>query len=147
MTVRPLFPEADTSVRCADFSREIRLDPGGTALAVDEIVVADLPLPWPKPVFDRPGYERVPDWATRAAGDGRRVRVVGAAPLDDMARQVEVTAESDGKSAVLVGADGHWWEVEVTVAREVPTIACGAPGGLPTRPGIEYRVAGTRVVV
>ena len=291
-------PDSDTSVRCTDFSHQIRLDPGGTAFAVDEIIVADVPLPWPKPLFALDGMAGVPGWVDRARENGRTVRVLGAVPVDgdgrvvvhrrtrsgdarlgrvehrvdpslipdllrsllvdgldsvpqtevevgapasevlictqgshdlccgsigtrfaleiqsarpdvsvrrvshtgghrfaptgltlpdgrmwglltidqmlgvldrsmrpasvadrcrgwtgaamgpaqvaeravfalvddwefdDGPRQVEVTAESEEESRVLVGGSDRWWEVEVSVAREVPTIKCGAPGGV-----------------
>ena len=316
MSALDLLPDADVSIKCADFSRDIGLDPGGTALAVDEIIVADIPLPWPKPVFDRDGYRDVPAWIRAATEAGRQVRVLGAVPLEDIAdarvvvhrrshrgaprldrvehrvardevpellrslltvgldastdtevdvgeltaevlictqgshdlccgsvgtrfvqdvararpglvlrrvshtgghrfaptgatlpdgrmwgglevdqllaiidrsvrpsavagmcrgwtgaaagpaqmaeravfelvddwsfdartRQVEVLAEVDGISKVLVGVDDRSWEVDVVVGREVPTIACGEPGGLPAKPGLEYRVLDVRVV-
>ena len=308
-------PGTDVSVRCADFSRQIRLDPGGTAFAVDEIIVADVPLPWPKPIFAGDGLTAVPALVERARDHGRRVRVLGAVPVehgdgrvvvhsrgyvgdprfgrvehrvapdlvpelleallvdglgsvpeteaevdtfaaevlvctqgshdlccgsigtrfaldieaarpdvlvrrvshtgghrfaptgvtlpdgrmwgmldidqmlgildrsvrpssvadrcrgwtgaamgpaqvaeravfslvddwefDDRPRQVEVVEENDGRARVLVGGFEWWWEVDVSVAREVPTIKCGAPGGLPLKPGREYRVDDVRVV-
>lgn len=316
MTTIELLPDPDVSVRCAEFTRQIALDPGGTALAVEEIIVADVPLPWPKPVFDRDGFESVPEWVRVAADQGRPVRVLAAVPLDDIAdarvvvhrrprvgaprfdrvehhvaphdvpgllrtlltggpdastatevvvgelaeellictqgshdlccgsigtrfaqqvgearpglvlrrvshtgghrfaptgvslpdgrmwggleidqmlaildrsgrpssvagfcrgwtgaavgpaqmaeravfelvddwsfdaqaRQVEVVAEVDGMFTVLVGAGNRWWEVDVDVGRSVPTIACGERGGLPAKPGREYRVVDLRVV-
>ena len=66
--------------------------------------------------------------------------------FDAQARQVEVVAEVDGMFTVLVGAGNRWWEVDVDVGRAVPTIACGEPGGLPAKPGREYRVVDLRVV-
>lgn len=314
MSALELLPDAGTSVRCAEFSREIGLDPGGTALAVDEILVADVALPWPKPVFASHDFAEVPAWTGAAAGAGRRVRVLAGVPrgdidgarvvvhsrpyrgapvlgraehrcdpgdvpallrsllldglessprtemdveappeemlictqgshdlccgsfgtrlvldldgvrpglvvtrvshtgghrfaptgmtlpdgrmwgglaidqlvaildrsvppssvaglcrgwtgaaagpaqiaeravfavvdewsFDTLPRQVEVVAEADGVSTVLVRCDGRRWEVEVAVGREVPTIACGEPGGLPAKPGREYRVTRIR---
>ena len=308
-------PDADETVRCAEFSRQISLDPGGTAFAADEIIVADVALPWPKPIFARDGMNDVPGWVDLARDDGRNVRVLGAVPVDDgdgrvvvhsrgyagdpclrrvehrvgpelvpellrsllvdgldsapdtevesdasrlevlvctqgshdlccgsigtrfaldieaarpdvtvrrvshtgghrfaptgvtlpdgrmwgmlgvaqmvgvldrsappssvadrcrgwtgadmgpaqvaeravfaivddwafddHPRQVEVVDETAGGFRVLVGDLQRWWEVDVLVAREVPTIKCGAPGGLPVKPGREYRVDGVRVV-
>ena len=81
MTTIELLPDPDVSVRCAEFSRQIALDPGGTALAVDEIIVADVPLPWPKPVFDRDGFEDIPKWVRVAADQARPVRVLAGVPL------------------------------------------------------------------
>lgn len=84
MNALRLLPDEDVSVRCAEFSRQLGVDPGGTALALDEIVVADVPLPWPKPVFTRVGFETVPAWVEAAREAGRKVRVLGAIPLDDI---------------------------------------------------------------
>jgi hypothetical protein len=36
------------------------------------------------------------------------------------------------------------WTIRVQISREVPTITCRAPGGLPTKPGTEYRVLDIR---
>jgi hypothetical protein len=310
-----LAPEADASVRCAEFSRRIGLDPGGSALAVDEVIVADVALPWPKPVFAREDLRAVPVWTTTAQAAGRRVRVLAAVPLaggvgrvvvhsrphvgaarfdrvehrvgpeqvpglieallvdgpgaspdtqvetdlpaeellictqgshdlccgsigtrfvqviesarpglavrrvshtgghrfaptgmslpdgrmwgllgvdemisildrsvrpsrvahlcrgwtgadegppqmaerailglvddwsfDTLVRHVDVIADGDGTTTVLVGAGGQQWEVSVAIGREVPTIACGEPGGLPIKPGLEYRIAGIRTI-
>jgi hypothetical protein len=310
-----LAPEGDSAVKCAEFSRQIGLDPGGSALAVDEIIVADVALPWPKPVFAREDLQAVPGWTTTAKASGRRVRVLAAVPLageagrvvvhsraqvgaahldrvehrvgpdevpgliealllhgleaspdtqvetdppaqellictqgshdrccgsigtrfvqaiesarpglsvrrvshtgghrfaptgmslpdgrmwglfevdemisildrsvrpsrvahlcrgwtgadegppqmaerailglvddwsfDTQVRQVDVIAEDDGTTTVLVGAGDKQWEVRVAIGREVPTIACGEPGGLPIKPGLEYQIAGIRAI-
>jgi len=73
-------PAAGDSVRCATHSRRLDLDPGGTAFWADEIIVADVPLPWPKPVWQKPGYEHVPGQVAQAGLHGRRVRVLAAVP-------------------------------------------------------------------
>lgn len=49
-----LLPAADERVRCADHARSIAIDPGGTALRADRIVLVEAPLPWPKPALDHP---------------------------------------------------------------------------------------------
>ena len=38
--------------RCSEITRELKLDSGGTALKADFFLAVDVPLPWPKPVFD-----------------------------------------------------------------------------------------------
>ena len=60
--------------------------------------------------------------------------------LDSQARSVEVR-EGDGRYEVEVVVGGQVYEVTVEVGREVPTIACAAPGGLPAKPGREWNVA------
>jgi hypothetical protein len=43
-------------------------------------------------------------------------------------------------TVVEVVADGERWRIEVETGRAVPTIACGQVGGLPAKPGTEWRV-------
>lgn len=83
MTASELLPDPEAVVRCADFSRRLGLDPGGSALSVDEILVVDVPLPWPKPVFAADGLASVPAWVDHASSHGRRVRVLAGVPLAD----------------------------------------------------------------
>lgn len=51
-SLQHLLPEPDQAPRCADHSRHLGLDPGGTAIRADRVVLIGTPLPWPKPVFD-----------------------------------------------------------------------------------------------
>ncbi len=73
-----LLPAADDSPRCAVHAEEIELRPGGSALFVDEIIVVDVPRPWPKPVWAADGFTAVPEWVMAAGEVGRRVRVLAA---------------------------------------------------------------------
>ena len=78
-----LLPPADASPRCAAHAASIEVDPGGSALHVDEVLMIDVPLPWPKPVWAADGFTHVPE-AVMAAGEaGRRVRALAAVPIDD----------------------------------------------------------------
>ena len=43
-------PLASESIRCVDFAMSNNVDPGGTALHPEILVVVELPEPWPKPV-------------------------------------------------------------------------------------------------
>ena len=38
--------------RCSEATRELELDSGGTGLRADFFLAVDMPLPWPKPVFN-----------------------------------------------------------------------------------------------
>lgn len=58
---------------------------------------------------------------------------------DAQPRVVEVVETVDG-SAVSVEVDGGIFDVHVAPGREVPSIACGAPGGQPVKPGREWVV-------
>ena len=56
--LKPLHPDAlkllpadDESMKCAVHTREHRIDPVGSALDVDLLLLVETPLPWPKPVF------------------------------------------------------------------------------------------------
>jgi len=59
--------------------------------------------------------------------------------LDDIERTIEVI-EDGGRHAVVVTADDDVYDVHIEVGREVPTITCSAPGGLPAKPGREWSV-------
>ena len=78
-----LLPAADESERCAAHSTRIALDPGGSALFADELIVVDVPLPWPKPVWAKDGFTLVPELMVAAGEQGRRVRVLAAVPQAD----------------------------------------------------------------
>ena len=45
---------------------------------------------------------------------------------------------------VQISGMGRRWEAEVIPGREVPTIACNKPGGLPTKPGQEWELVSLR---
>ena len=51
-SLQHLLPGPDEAVRCADHSRGLQIDPVGTAIGCDRVVLIETPLPWPKPVFD-----------------------------------------------------------------------------------------------
>jgi hypothetical protein len=93
-----LLPAADESERCAAHGERIELDPGGTALWVDELIVVDVALPWPKPVWAKDGFTVVPELVVAAEESGRRVRVLAAVPLDDGISRVvthQLTGDAD----------------------------------------------------
>ena len=78
-----LLPAPADSERCAVHAERIDLDPAGSAFWVDELIVVDVPLPWPKPVWAADGFTAVPELVLDAAEAGRRIRVLAAVPLDD----------------------------------------------------------------
>lgn len=100
-----LLPGEFESQRCAAHAERIELDPGGTALWVDELIVVDVALPWPKPVWAKDGFTAVPELAMAAAEAGRRVRVLAAVPLNDGMSRVVTHRLVDGAS--LVRAEHH----------------------------------------
>lgn len=58
---------------------------------------------------------------------------------DELERSVLVDGNDPNLITVIAGE--NTWRVTVELGREVPTISCGAPGGLPVKPGREWRVA------
>lgn len=58
---------------------------------------------------------------------------------DGVERAVDVGVAGD-PDLVTVTASGRTWHVRVEQGREVPTIACEAPGGAPAKPGFEWNV-------
>lgn len=65
-------------------------------------------------------------------------------------RRAEVVAADGDVTTVRVTAgDGNLasWLVRVAPTRDVPTISCRAPGGLPAKPGVEYGVVDLQPVV
>lgn len=51
-----LLPGADESPKCTEFRRALDIDPAGTAISADRLLLVEAPLPWPKPVF---GHHRL----------------------------------------------------------------------------------------
>ncbi|MDH4078049.1 MAG: hypothetical protein OEY41_11125 [Acidimicrobiia bacterium] len=72
-----LLPAADEVLRCAEHARRIEVDPGGTALRADRIVLVAAPLPWPKPALDHPAVRPV---AEALHGTGVPTRVLAFVP-------------------------------------------------------------------
>jgi len=72
-------PSISESVRCADFSRQQRLDPRGSGLAPDVVVLVEVPEPWPKPVRNHP---ELIELCRAATAHPERVRLLAAVPHD-----------------------------------------------------------------
>ena len=66
-------------------------------------------------------------------------------PLEDMAREISQTRTAAGWNVEVAAPEaGRRWTVEVEAARDVPTIACRALGGLPAKPATEFSVTAVR---
>jgi hypothetical protein len=78
-------PLASESVRCVDFALANQIDPGGTALAPDVVVLVEVPEPWPKPVAK---HEHMADLVGAAQMHPEQVRLLAAVPLDPEDLQV-----------------------------------------------------------
>ena len=60
--------------------------------------------------------------------------------FDTRGRSIDVIADDGGAYLVTVVLSDRAFEVRVGLGREVPTIRCDAPGGLPAKPGHEWVV-------
>ena len=72
-----LLPAPDEVIRCADYSRSIAVDPGGTAIRADRIVVVATPLPWPKPAL---AHSLLADLRAVLASSPTPIRLLAAVP-------------------------------------------------------------------
>jgi hypothetical protein len=52
-----LLPAPDEALRCAEHARRIAVDPAGTAIRADRVILVAAPLPWPKPALAHPGLQ------------------------------------------------------------------------------------------
>lgn len=93
-----LLPAADQSVRCADHSRNLGVDPGGTAIRADRVILIETPLPWPKPVF---GHALLAEIHPILKESVLPTRILAAVPPAD--------AESNGESPypTVISFDRH----------------------------------------
>ena len=74
-----LLPASDETMRCADHARSVALDPAGTAIRADVLIAAEVPLPWPKPVFAHAALAGVRDAMAQSPVPAR---VLAAVPRD-----------------------------------------------------------------
>ncbi len=72
-----LLPAPGDAMRCADHARALAIDPGGSAIDADAVVLVDLPPPWPKPVFEHELFTGLASTMPIAAG---RSRVLATVP-------------------------------------------------------------------
>ena len=72
-------PLGSDSIRCSDFSRLNELDPGGTAMVAELVVVVEIGEPWPKPVGKHPGLVEL---VAKATAHPEQVRLLAAVPHD-----------------------------------------------------------------
>ncbi len=70
-------PLASESIRCVDFAMSNNVDPGGTALHPEILVVVELPEPWPKPVGR---HELLVDLVAAVFDRPENIRLLAAVP-------------------------------------------------------------------
>lgn len=88
-----LLPEPTESVRCADYARGLALDPVGTAIRADRVVIVAVPLPWPKPALAHPMLVGLRD---ALDGSDQPVRLLAAVPDPGRTHDVVVFDRTDG---------------------------------------------------
>lgn len=86
-------PLESESVRCSHFARENNVDPGGTSLAPEVIVLVEVAEPWPKPVANHSSLKAL---FTMAQARPEQIRVLAAVPHDVAAPRVIVFRRSPG---------------------------------------------------
>ncbi len=82
-----LLPAPDQAVRCAEHARSIDVDPAGTAIRADRVVVVATPGEWPKPAL---GHELLVDAVRAFDRSDVPTRVLAGHP------------DTDGEGSVLV---------------------------------------------
>lgn len=146
-----LLPAADEVLRCAEHARRIEVDPGGTALRADRIVLVAAPLPWPKPALDHPAVRPVADVLARTGVPTRVLAFVPDPPAEAAAGGT--AGAPDGANLVIYEREGAS-AVERRYRVDGPTeaaalaraLAGGDEAGLP-RPVAEHRPARPAVLV
>lgn len=78
-------PAPSESVLCADFARDQRIDPRGSGLTPEVVVLVEVPEPWPKPVRVHPDLVEL---CRISADHHERVRLLAAVPHDPDRRRV-----------------------------------------------------------
>ncbi len=103
MTIQ--LPLESESIRCVDFAKSIGLDPVGTALAPDVVVIAEVDEPWPKPVGK---HEAMAELVRIAQERPEQIRLLAAVPMTDQPHRViafRPTAAGMTRSERLLCAD------------------------------------------
>ena len=95
------------ALRCADWAREVGVDPVGTAAPATGWVLVDWPLPWPRDAAEVPALAPVVE---ALHGTGFRLQLV--VPEDGRTRDVVVHRPPPGA--------GAWFTASERVARRVP---------------------------
>jgi len=88
--IQHLLPSPDDTTRCVDHAHCLSIDPRGTALYLDRVVLVDVPLPWPKPFSSHKLLAPVAD----AFQDPHcRARLLAMAPTHSAANDGLITVE------------------------------------------------------
>lgn len=97
--VTMLLPAAGESMRCSEYARRNAVDPGGTAIDPDVLVLVEVPRPWPKPVAR---HEELKALVAAATGRPEQIRVIAATPHDsDRPRLISLRRRDGGRSGLV----------------------------------------------
>lgn len=136
-----LLPAEDEAVRCADFAESIALDPAGTAIAANLIVLVETPLPWPKPVFDHPALVGVPGKFTSSLG---KTRTLAFVPIENDASSADHQGDAETTRVFTYWRDGGTTQSRVHRPADLPAffddLATTHPGELSNEAGPETAV-------
>jgi len=130
-SLQHLLPDPDQYVRCVDHARSIEIEPGGTALSLDRVVLVETPLPWPKPFTSHPLLAPV----ARIFDDARCATSLLATVPDQRSRHdnligVEVHHRTeDGASAMLYRVETD--QIEALMLALAKTDGPGQPHDYP----------------
>jgi hypothetical protein len=118
-------PLATDLVRCSDFARANQIDPGGTALAPDVLIVVEVPEPWPKPAGKHPQLVQL---VAEALDHPEQVRLLAAVPHDLEAPRVIALRRTAGgmtRAELPVGDDPSAAMQSVLRAETPVWVGCG----------------------
>lgn len=99
ISLNHLLPGTDESPRCAEHARSITVDPGGTAIRADRIVLVEMPLPWPKPALSDPRLSELADLLRVSTVP---TRLLASVPQSTEGDQVIVFEREGGSAAERV---------------------------------------------
>ena len=85
MTIQ--LPLESESIRCVEFAKSVGLDPGGTALAPDVVVLVEVDEPWPKPVGK---HDAMVELVRATQERPEQIRLLAAVPTTDQPHRVIV---------------------------------------------------------
>ncbi len=139
-----LLPDPGETVRCADHARRHAIDPGGTAIRADRVVLVETGLPWPKPVFDHPTLREIGPLFKSAS---RPTRLLACQPDDRSTTGVWVFDRSDGATGVSITRERRF---EVTSPNELlelcDCLAAESSGDLLTSGAVQPTFDGSMTV-
>jgi len=80
--IEDLLPLSTESPRCSEFAQSLGLQPAGSGLFLDRVVLVSVPGPWPKPALKHPDLEAA---ATHLQGSAVKTRPFAMEPGPEQA--------------------------------------------------------------